>query len=222
MPTAFQFYYTTWIIIVMMCLIIIAYGLTKWNIKPKYLNYLTIYAFASMITEVSNLLIFYKLITKPAINIISIFTIFEFYIFAIIIYNTLSLAITKNTVIIISLIYAIINVIIFSEKASYWRLNSQQILADNVCVIFLCTLYYVEIFKLPPRLNLLSDPHYWLINGALLYFAGSSPLYAFSEFFVSSKDKNYLSGLFLINSILFIVMLSFILKAIKCRRMITQ
>lgn len=220
MPVAFNLYNIASLLICAMCLAILIFNVSRWNSSPKYLNLLTLYVVSSLTTETFHFLVSYKLVLPPRIHTTIIFTFLEFYIFATIIYKSLTLKSSKSIILLISILYGVLNFIILKDSQKLHKINHSQILIDNFCMVCICIPYYIEIFKLPPKLNLLKDSRYWIINGALLYFAGSSPQYLFSKYLIFSKNINFLYSIQLINSILFIVMLLFILKSIKCRPMI--
>lgn len=85
-------------------------------------------------------------------------------------------------------------------------------LPQSVAILVFCLLYFLQIFSLPPKYVLPSDPAFWVATGCLFYFACTIPL-----FFVEVFDLiPYYHSIYSINYLSYSVFFVLITKAFLC------
>ena len=86
-------------------------------------------------------------------------------------------------------------------------------LVDSLCVLSFCFIYLFQLFKLPPELNLLNNPTFWITIGCLFYFSCTIPLF-FAESILGSLPQYH--TIYSINFLAYTFLFMFISKAFLC------
>jgi hypothetical protein len=177
----------------------------------NYALLIGMYCLASVTASCVGLLRGYKLIVLP-VSQISIFIFFEYLFFALCIYKSLRTLVLKRIIIFCSIL---VPIMLFITEDIANRYIDIQITAENLIVLALLSFYYIETFNIPPLKPLDKDPVYWIVNGGIIYFAGTTPMYAYMirKPNIISSEHFYL--LMSINMILFLVLLCFLVKAVN-------
>jgi hypothetical protein len=86
-------------------------------------------------------------------------------------------------------------------------------LIDSLCILCFCFIYLYQLFKLPPELNLLNSPPFWITIGCLFYFSCTLPLF-FADSILTALPQYH--TLYSINFLAYTILFLFISKAFLC------
>ena len=105
-------------------------------------------------------------------------------------------------------------IILMWTFADAFHLYTQKIyLVDSLCVLSFCFIYLFQLFRLPPELDLLNNPPFWITIGCLFYFSCTIPLF-FAESILRSLPQYY--TIYSINFLAYTFLFAFISKAFLC------
>jgi hypothetical protein len=217
-----------WLYYLLQTLIVLAsltIGLICWT-KIKQHEYLKLFPLYSAVSLFTTLPWFFNQLVKfPGILIGNIFIAFEFYIF----YNFfikilkgkfyfiltgLSLLFFLCAIIVIYFLYNHQNTYTTINSLIYRRPLSELMFIANLFYIVPALLYYISLFNRPYIQNLTADPVFLATSGILFCFSISTPLFAFIK--VIDENKTIFSYLYIINSLAYIILHLFFIKAYKC------
>jgi len=125
----------------------------------------------------------------------------------------------KKYIQIIFAFYIIYLLLMWLFTNSFYEHPIKVYLLESLCILFFCFIYLIQIFKLPPRLNLINDPPFWITIGCLFYFSCTIPL-----FFAQSTLKVFPQhgSLYSINFLAYTILFLFISKAFLCNPVPTK
>jgi hypothetical protein len=83
-------------------------------------------------------------------------------------------------------------------------------------IVVFCIFYFLELFQLTNRINLLSQPSFWICSGLLFYFSCSFPLFSLANF-LKNPPKIIGNNLTIISSLLDVLLYSSFTIAFLCR-----
>ena len=118
-------------------------------------------------------------------------------------------------------IIKIIRVLFYAYLLYVWTFTgalfyeSEKIfLAESLCVLFPCFFYFIQLFKMPPTVNLSNEPFFWITMGLLFYFSCTIPL-----FFIDSvlKFGSFYYNMYSINFVAHAIVFLFIARAFLCK-----
>ncbi len=119
-------------------------------------------------------------------------------------------------VVLISYYLTIVSFFTFSELGTLPI--AELYIVQAILIIPPCTLYFYELFKNVPNLNLLNEPAFWICTGSLLYFLCTLPLFLSKDsIFDLIGNLNYDSTVYAINFICYSVFFLFIIKGYLCK-----
>ncbi|HUS01717.1 MAG TPA: hypothetical protein VMY77_08320 [Chitinophagaceae bacterium] len=202
----------------------LTYGIIYWGeIKQHvYLKLLPIYTAVSLSLS---LLWFFKKINFPVI-LQHFFIPFEFFIFYNFFIKVLKnkknyyILISLSTLFYISLI--IIAALLYSNQNKYLTVISffnnkslpELIVIENIFIGIPVLLYYISLFNHPYIQKISADPIFLVMTGILFCMVLSTPVFVFQNIIVNNNRQVY-QYLYIINSIAYIVMHLFFIKAYK-------
>jgi hypothetical protein len=202
------------------------YAIINWR-KIKQNGYLKLFPLYIAISLVISLFWFFKKIQFPGILIQNIFIPFEFFIFYnffikvlknkqfYIILITLSILFALSIIAVPTFLYT--NQNLHKNIISFLKYNGlfESIVIENILIVIPILLYYMSLFNRPYIKNLSTDSIFLAMTGILFCFALPIPVYVLKSIITSYNRQLYLY-LYIINSIAYIGMHLFFIKAFKC------
>ena len=200
------------------------YGIIYWGkIKQhEYLKLFPVYIAASLLVSVPW---FFKNFNFPGVLFQNIFVPFEFYIFYYffikILQSKTSHFILTSLTILFSLLMIIIPALLYLNQSKYTGIEffnhtvfTEILVIANILIVIPILLYYRSLFNRPYIKNVTADPVFLVMTGILFCVAFTIPVYAFQKVILRHNISLYLY-LYIINSIAYIVMHLFFIKAFK-------
>jgi hypothetical protein len=192
--------------------------------QNDYFTLFPVYIFFTLL--ISCVWFFRKQIDFPGRLIQNIFLPFEFFTF----YNfflkvlkgrknyflliTLSILFFVSTIIVITYLYSTQtrypNIISFANSSIF----PEIIVIENILIVIPVLAYYISLFNQPYIRSLSTDPVFLVMTGILFYGVISIPLFAFQNIMMNNYRALYMY-LYVINSITYIIMYLFFIKAFK-------
>lgn len=129
---------------------------------------------------------------------ISIFIIIEFFIFFKF-FDSVIIKSFKKYIRVIAIIFFAYLFYMWIFTDTFYDKPFNVYLFQALSILCFCFMYLFQIFKLPPTLNLLNSPPFWITIGCLFYFSCTAPLFfaysilIFLPYFYSYFAINYLS-----------------------------
>jgi hypothetical protein len=208
-----QSFYTQ-LLMILSALIAVIIG-TVFRKKNQTSRVLVLYPAASLI---QSFLAYYAFFTRQDRTIESISTNLFILVEFLIIYHFFHLIIVlPNLKKFIRLTFALFIAYIFlmwSFTNTFLKYPIKIFLFESLCILFFCFIFFIQLFRLPPKLDLVNDSSFWITIGCLFYFSCTTPLFFIdSTFKVLPQYHNFYSINFLAYAILFL----FISKAFLCR-----
>lgn len=114
-------------------------------------------------------------------RLLSLFTIIEFCVFALIIYWCLNIRKLKIFILFVSPIFIIFSIFQFLNSTSFY-IDSLSITIENLIIICFAILYFYEQLAIPQNSFIYNSFRFWLILGILIYSTGTF-------FFFLQSDK---------------------------------
>lgn len=96
---------------------------------------------------------------------------------------------------------------------TFYKNPSKIYLIDSLCILSFCFIYFFQLFRLPPKLNLLNNTQFWITIGLLFYFSCTIPLF-FADNILIVFPGYY--KLYSINFLAYTILFLFISKAFLC------
>jgi len=97
-------------------------------------------------------------------------------------------------------------------NTSYFQIHS----ISNFCKLIFCVFYFDELFKSNLRLNLKTDPGFWIVTGVFFYTAISFPVYAIHNYLRDTFGEVIAGNIFAVTNITIIIMHLLFIKAYIC------
>lgn len=137
----------------------------------KPLGIISIFILFTMVLEIVNYALFLNGINN--LSLFHLFTLVE-YAFIILYFIILLERKTDKWLLGISLflfiVFSILNIVKYEPLNTY---PSNQRVAECILIMLLCMYFFWNLFRKSQITNLIHYPHYWLVSGFLLYFAGT-------------------------------------------------
>ena len=89
-------------------------------------------------------------------------------------------------------------------------------LLESLCILSFCFIYLFQLFKLPPKVNLLNDAAFWITIGCLFYFSCTIPLFLIDSVLSSFPRYHNYYSFYSINYLAYSILFLFISKAFLC------
>jgi hypothetical protein len=200
------------------------YGIIYWKkIKYGYLKLFPLYIAVSLLITCTW---FFKSLHYIGLLIQNFFILFEFFLF----YNffTKVLKGKKNYITLYSLSFLFvisaitIGALLFKNQNEYTNIflyyrhysPAELVVVENVLIVIPVLLYYVSILNHPYIKQIIQDPIFLVMTGILFCFTISTPIFAFGRS-IWLRDKHVFSYLYTINTLAYIIMHLFFIKAFK-------
>ncbi len=175
------------------------------KIKKRPVWVICIYSIYSFIND--QLIIYRIAHDLPTKILLYYFTLIEYLLFAIIVFQLLRSRIAKKALIIIS--------VIFSVFCAYWislgnftRFDSLQTSIECILIMVFCLIYLYEQLTKPQIEFIYNNYQFWVIISLLIYLAGSFFLFAYAADLPKAESDHYWPILYvcsIIKNILFAV-----------------
>lgn len=153
----------------------------------------------------------------PKIDFIflSIYTIIEYALLSIYIYNLLRNKLLKNILLLLSVLFLVIAIgnLIYSYQLKSSEIDSIPLAVSSLILISGSIIYFFESIQNPDVTFIYSKPSFWVVVGIMIYFSGTFFLFLQYENLSEIDKENF----WIINMICFILKniffsISFILK----------
>src|SRR5215204_1550762 len=143
----------------------------------------------------------------------SLFIFFEFIIIFSFFDKVIILKKFKLYIRIIFVLHIVFILLMWTFTEAFHKHVYKTYLADSLCILSFCFLYFFQLFKLPPESNLLNSPSFWVTLGCLFYFSCTIPLF-FADSILIALPHYY--TLYSINFLAYTVLFLSISKAFLC------
>ena len=164
-------------------------------------------AFYSWITDHDRGLLEADIISESIFILIESFLLYNFFRQVIILKSL------KKVVNLIFGIYFSILIYIWISTTSFFAYSSKVYLFESFCILSFCFIYFYQLFRLPPKLDLLNVPSFWITIGCLFYFSCTVPLFFMDS--VLDWFPQY-HNLYSINFLAYTILFILISKAFLC------
>ena len=201
----------------------LSYGIIYWQ-KIKQHGYFLLFPIYTAVSLSTTLLWFVKNIDFPGVLIENIFIAFELVIF----YNFFIKVFKEKRVYIILICLCALffislilgAVLLYSHQNEYMNIITffnhfgftELVVIEEIFVVIPILLYYISLFNRPYINNLSEDPIFLVMTGMLFCMVSSLPIFVFSKVIIN-YDRPLLIYLYIINSVAYIVMHLFFIKA---------
>lgn len=121
------------------------------------------------------------------ISLYNFFTVFEFVFYMILISIILRNIKAKKVIRISAFAYAAIsisNILFFQGMKTFHTITYSL---GCLLIVAVCIYYFLELFRSPRSVSLMSDPAFWICSGLLFFYCCGFPLYAFINFWAKVK-----------------------------------
>lgn len=145
----------------------------------------------------------------------SLFILLEFLILSHFFRKVIFIKKLRTLIISISIIYMTYLTCMWIFTSTFYSSPYKIYLFESLCILLFCFIYLFQLFKLPPKLNLLSIPSFWITVGCLFYFSCTIPL------FFADSILNYFvhhDNLYSINFLAYTIFFIIISKAFLCSK----
>lgn len=188
--------------------------------KFRELRFMCIYSIASIAQLLSMYydllnnsdIIHLELITGNLFIIVEFIILFNFFDNAIILKNL------KRILKILFFIFFIYVAVLWSLTNSFYKYPIRLYIPQSFCILSFCFIYFFQLFKLPPKSNLLTTPAFWITIGCFFYFSCTIPLF-FVRMLIELADYN---NLYSINYLAYSILFLLITKSFLCHPVQTK
>lgn len=159
--------------------------------------------------------IFFQNFPKIDFIFLSIYTIIEYILLSVYIYNLLRNKILKNVLLLLSVLFLVVAFgnLMYSYNLKSSEIDSIPLAISSLILISGSIIYFFETIQNPEITFIYSKPSFWVIVGIMIYFSGTFFLFLQYENLSENDKENF----WIINMICFILKniffsISFILK----------
>jgi hypothetical protein len=183
--------------------------------KFQELRFIFFYPISSVI---QSLFLYYSVLFDASMQLhlenltASLFVVVEFVILYNFFFNVILLKNLRRLMKIIFLIFMLYTIIMWTYTNSFYNPNKTY-LTQSLCILCFCFLYFFQLFKLPPKLDLINNPFFWITIGCLFYFSCTVPLFFIDNILV--QLPNYYT-FYSINYFAYSILFLLIAKSFLC------
>lgn len=145
------------------------------------------------------------------------FTLFETVVFIYFLYLIIRSTLIKKLAIglfILFLVYFTGSTLI--GKGIY-QFNDLAVFFESVIIVFLCLVFFRELFTRPEPIDLLRDPSFWLVTGIFFYVATIFPLFLTASYLRTHGLEKINRTLYSINNFAISITYLIFIKGYTCR-----
>lgn len=95
--------------------------------------------------------------------------------------------------------------------------QSRVYTVESLILLSPCFVYFYELFKKPPTLNLKNEPAFWIVSG-WSFFATCTLPYSLLENYLRKSHSNLMTELYSVFYIFYILLFIMIIKAYSCKK----
>jgi hypothetical protein len=155
-----------------------------------------------------------------------LFTLFEFYTFALFFKIILQSGYDLKILKFIFWLFTIVGFTILMKDIIFYgypqKINLHFLfIFQAVCLLVPCTLYYIHLFKDEPTLNLLNESSFWIVTGLSFFMVCTLPYSFFIDYLLKTDSLLY-GHLFSIFHIFYLLLFTMIIRAHLCKPIITK
>ena len=143
---------------------------------------------------------------------VNIFTIFEYFVFAILIYKEIGSKKNKGIVFTLTVLFLLVATSYIRYPQWRYRIQSQTIVIENISLTILCLLYYKSLLTLPEIFDITKNFIFWVVTGAICYFCLTTPYYLL----IGILSYSHFPVFYSINAITNIAMHCLFIKGFLC------
>ena len=114
------------------------------------------------------------------------------------------------------IVFVVYCIIVWSTSSAFFNNSSRIYPIESVIMLIPPCLYFINLFKVPPTLNLFDQPIFWINVGAFITFSCILPLNFLQLIIQKYVDANF--DLYYINYLCYTVNYFFISRAYRCRK----
>jgi hypothetical protein len=160
------------------------------NIHCKPLKWLPIFLLIVVIVETVGRYMHY-VIGKSNAWLYNLYTPIEIFFYTYLFYEYLQHKVFKLITKYLLILLPIIALVNLFFVQGFYELNSNFIKISSIAGIFLCGLYFIDIFISPETIYPLREPLFWIATGFLFYNLGGISYYLFIDYIMANKkDPN--------------------------------
>lgn len=201
------------------------YGIIYWK-KIKQHGYLKLFPIYIAVSMATTLAWFFEKIHFPGVLIQNITVPFEFLVFYNLFFKVLKDKKFYFILIALSVLYCLSIIIVatflYSNQNKHMNIISflsdynlsELMLIESILVVIPILFYYISLFNRPYIKNLTANPIFLAMTGILFCMVLTIPILAFQKIILNHNRQLYLY-LYMINSIAYIIMNLFFIKAFK-------
>jgi hypothetical protein len=144
------------------------------------------------------------------------FTVFETVVFIYFLYQIIRSTQIKRLAIglfILFLIYFITSTVV----GGLYQFNDMAVFFESVIIVFLCLIFFRELFTRPEPVDLLREPSFWLVTGIFFYLATIFPLFLAGSYLRSHGLGKITYTLYSINNFAISITYLIFIKGYTCR-----
>jgi hypothetical protein len=97
----------------------------------------------------------------------------------------------RRVYLVMLVVFLVFSLVALIAQRNLYEFNSLQRSVECVWMIILALIFYSDLFNKSNVPNLLKYPHYWLVSGLLLYFAGTFFLNIVGQIAIMSNEFGY-------------------------------
>lgn len=192
----------------------------KHHYRHKEMRYIIYYPAASVIETITSPIIDYESPKLRDMGVAdmstNIFLLIEFVIIYHYFYQILKSKSKKKTLWIISILYILGIAFFWICKKTFDSNPDILFVPQAICVLYPTFCYFFESLENSSRVELLSEPSFWIITGIMLYFGCTLPLFLLNDFIDFSKE--FERSIFSINFLCYAFLFILITKAYLCKK----
>ena len=149
------------------------------------------------------------------------FTLLELIIFSHFYYQVINNRIIKKLIFIFNILF-ILFFIYMATKDNYFYKDiseaTQSIVytVESIVLLFLCSFYFIELFKRLPLMDLKNEPAFWVSTGVFFFMACTLP-YSLLENHIRKNYPNSVMTSYSIFHVFYILLFVIIIRAYLCR-----
>jgi hypothetical protein len=174
---------------------------------------LLIYSFSEFLTNLSA----NYTAARVTVLLYALFTVVEYFLFAMILFYSIKRSTVKRTIIILSIIFVVF-AIIYYFLVPIKILDSVPIGIEAVLILMYSFYYLYEEMQEDSQILIYNRYQFWIVGAILIYLAGSFFIYVFANQ-VDSKTRHiywtFQNGFAIIKNILFVISILIFIKSNK-------
>lgn len=172
-----------------LCAIIV--GIKQKN-RNREMRYIIYYPVASVIETITSPIINFEIPKLKNLGMAdistNIFLLIEFIIIYHYFHQILKSKSKRKSLWVISIFYISVTAFFWIYKKTFNNNPDILFVPQAICILYPTFCSFFELLRNPSRIELISEPSFWLITGILLYFGCTLPLFLLNDLIDFSKE----------------------------------